>query len=137
MEAGEKALLKDAALSGVPAPENGYAPAFQVDWKDPHRADACFGVVEPHRELRVRNQIETESRRALDANLFAYRMLAPRARKPDGSFQEFEWLAEIDFGGVTPEKRVAVQEQLAGLLRVCGLPASVNSRPAASPAAWT
>ena len=114
----DAAFLKELPVKG------DCAPAFRVDWKRPEEqeADALFGVVHPPRELRVRTQIETAARRAKDANLFAYRMLAPRALNGKKEMEEYEWLAEVLFHGVDAAKRTQVKVQLADLLERNGLP---------------
>jgi hypothetical protein len=119
---GAAAELRDVALTAALAPVQALAPAFQIDWKEPTDAERHFGIIDPPRELRVRTQIETEKRRAREANLFAYRMLAPRVTNPGGAVDEYEWLAEIHFHGIDAQKRPQVKTQLAKLLQQCGVP---------------
>jgi len=114
--------LRDAAFTVGSEPVDGYAPAFQIDWKGGKDAEEYFGITHPVWELRVRTQIETERRRAKDENLFAYRMLAARADAGKGAIDEYEWIGEIDFTGVAAGKRTRVQAQLARLLGLYGLP---------------
>ena len=115
--------LRDAAFTEEPGPEKGRsAPAFQIDWKETGDAETVFGTVRPRFELRVRTQIDTARRRAKDENLFAYRMLAARARTGDGGMDEFEWLTQFRFEGVSEERCDAVKSQLAALLQQYGVP---------------
>jgi hypothetical protein len=122
VKTGKDGVLMDVALATDLRPKEGHAPAFQVDWKSSEDAETQFNVVHPPRELRVRTQIDTEQRRAKDENLFAYRMVAPREKGPDGSVCEYEWLSEVGFEGISAAKRPLVQRQLAELLRRYGLP---------------
>jgi hypothetical protein len=92
-----------------------------VDWKKSEDVEGSCGITAPPHELRVRTQIETDMRRAKDENLFAYRMLAPRAMSGE-VIDEYEWLTEIDFCAIDAGKRQRVQVQLAELLKHNGVP---------------
>ena len=120
----DQTRLKDAALTAALRPVDGRAPAFQIDWKgdDWGRAKRELALVPPARELRVRTQIETGKRRALDQALFAYRMLAARARDGKGGIDEYEWLTEFGFDSIDGQKQALVKAQLAALLGRYGLP---------------
>jgi hypothetical protein len=121
--------LKDAALTAALRPVDGYAPAFQFDWKREDRkkpdwetANKELALTPPAHELRVRTQIETDKRRARDQALFAYRMLAARALDSEGGVDEYEWLTEFGFGSMEPQTQALVKAQLAALLGSYGLP---------------
>lgn len=118
----EKGTLKDVALQEGLIPVDKIAPAFQIDWKSSKEAEERFGICPVRRELRVRTQIETEERRAKEGNLFAYRMLVPRAKGGPGQFEEFEWLGGVSFADVASDKKQRVKTQLAEILCQYGIP---------------
>jgi hypothetical protein len=84
--------------------------AFQPDWKDADFTEIArrFGGQNVATELRVRTAIESEKRRAKEAQLFARQLVVP---KPDQG-----WMVCIDWSEVPPEARNLVKEQLASVI---------------------
>jgi len=102
---------RDLALCAAPGLFGSWAPAFSTDWKEQSAArtqtDSYFGWSQPPRTLRVRTAMDRASRRAKDADLFAYEMVVPEG---------FAWLARIDLSRVPTADLAAARAQLASLL---------------------
>lgn len=100
---GEPALLPDAE-------GRLQAPAFAVDWKPAQRQEVreLYGWAAPATELRVRTAIDAATRRAAEAQLFAYEMVVPG----EGEV----WLGAADLGDVPDSDRAATRAQLVELL---------------------
>lgn len=102
------------------------APLFAVDWKangdrDQRLADH-FGRAKPARQLRVRTAIDTETRAAEDAKLFAYEALLHEhavlsEAAPTTDWRPHTWRSRIDLSAVKPEDRPAARETLLKALR--------------------
>jgi hypothetical protein len=127
---GKENKLVDVAIKDIPSNEQG--TAFQIDWKSQECEDAekQFKIVKVPYELRVRTQIDSVARSAADANLFAYRMAAPRALVPEKKgnaieikLKSYEWLTLISFDRITDaEVKKRVKEQLGNLITKYGIP---------------
>lgn len=112
---GEAARLGDALRLGEPAlfadgDGRSRAPAFAVDWKPGQRRRVrdLYGWAAPATELRVRTAIDPATRRAAEAQLFAYETVVPG--------EDDVWLGTVDLGDLPEAERAAAREQLVGLL---------------------
>lgn len=112
---GEASRLGDVLRLGGPAllPDGEgrlQAPAFAVDWKRAQREKvrAFYGWAKPATELRVRTAIDAATRRAAEAQLFAYETVVPG----EGDI----WLGAVDLWDVPEAERHAARAQVADLL---------------------
>jgi hypothetical protein len=104
--------LYDVALCSGPRLIGGRAPAFDLDWKDRADVEQRLGWADPRRELRVRTDVNSTTRRAEEGQLFAYERVVPSA--------EVTWYGGIDLGLIPGQERSAVRRQLVGLLDAVG-----------------
>ncbi|HEV2719553.1 MAG TPA: RAMP superfamily CRISPR-associated protein [Thermoanaerobaculia bacterium] len=98
----------DVAACDGPGLIGGGAPEFAIDWKgnEGKTLSAEFGWPEVKTEIRVRTAIDRTTKRAADAQLFAYEMI-----EPDG----LVWLGKADFSAVDASARAAVAAQFQSL----------------------
>lgn len=86
------------------------ALAFQPDWKDGDwsAVSAAFGCPSPKKELRVRNAMDSDTRRSKTGSLFAYEMIVPR---------ELAWDCRITFPkDLTAAEIEAIRAELCQIL---------------------
>ena len=128
--AGSKPLIDLAAHTGPVLLEKGKAigaPCFAVDWKEngdrDHQLADHFGRASPARQLRVRIAIDTQTRAAEDAKLFAYEALlheqsVPAEAAPElANWRLHTWRSRIDLSALKPEERPGAQETILKALR--------------------
>ncbi|MDX6499881.1 MAG: hypothetical protein QOG23_3141 [Blastocatellia bacterium] len=102
--------LHDVALFSKAVLINGAAPSFFMDWKTKVwvKANARFGWDRPQRRLDVHHEHDRETRKAKEAQLFAFDAVDP---------QDHEWLSTVDLSRVPQNERAAVAAQLQEVLR--------------------
>jgi hypothetical protein len=92
-EAKDVALSEDSPFLGADENTKPCAPAFQIDWKDDSDVKEHFGWPKRlKRDLRVRHEHDSETRRAMDEQLFAYESVAPE--------EGITWRASVDLSDV-------------------------------------
>ncbi len=118
----EEKCFYNVVLSQNEALSNGEEPMFQIDWKNDPVTEHC-GWPSLDTELRVRTKIDDVTRRAEDANLFAYRMIVPHGYKVGDTVENRVWRSRISLDKVPEGARPIVAEQLRILLGagLCGL----------------
>jgi hypothetical protein len=120
--------MRDVAVAGIRGGAKDLA--FQIDWKSGGNAEMLFRVLKVPYELRVRTQIDANSRSAEKEKLFAYRMAAAcalvaekRADVIEIKLKSYEWLTAISFDGIADtEVKNRVKEQLGNLITKVGIP---------------
>jgi hypothetical protein len=92
--------------------ERAEAPAFAADWKGAawQQAQKLFGQYEPDTELRLRTEINSQTRRAETSRLFGYRSVLP---------QGFVWTGWITLSQLEhPQQRAQAETLLACLANI-------------------
>lgn len=109
---GTKAVY-DTALCGeaeILTGKSPAAPSFSIDWKESDNTEndmkKKFGWNSLGHELRTRTEIDSETRRAKNKQLFGYEMIIP-----DG----YQWLGTADLTTIPDDDRQAVEAQLRSL----------------------
>ncbi|MFZ1342874.1 RAMP superfamily CRISPR-associated protein [Thiothrix eikelboomii] len=108
----DEQAVHDAASAPMSALAGAKAPVFQPDWKSEWSdVEPVFSGLrdgnEPHRQLRVRTAIETESQAAADEKLFAQEVVETH---------KHQWLANASLYGIPDGERSAVGAELLDLL---------------------
>lgn len=109
------------------------APQFAVDWKDPPRPPYAkfnattqvslkqhFGWATPSRELRVRTAIESATRAAADAQLFAYEQVIHEENRGGSdapNWQSHVWTTRIDISALAPNEQINARIQILEVFR--------------------
>lgn len=106
----ESTLADHALLDHPEQPHliNEQAAYFSPDWKTPTwtSANSMAGWSEPDTELRIRTQIDPQSRAAQENRLFAVGY-----RRPD----THDWLFDVDFVGDDPTRKLVFAQLLKAL----------------------
>lgn len=95
----DTALTDDA----IPLP-NGQAPSYFVDWK---AGESYWGAAVPEMIYETRVEIEDDTQRALEGQLFTYAFCCPQ----DEEGNDLEWICNVSFAGVDSEERAVVKRQ--------------------------
>lgn len=97
----------DLAILGGPCLLHMRAPDYEPDAKEWGVVRRHFGWIDVPRQIRVRTQIDRETRSAKEKMLFAYEMRLAKG---------FVWLGEVDLSAVPEGVRDKVEGQLRDLL---------------------
>jgi len=98
----------DMALAPNPSMlVNGQTPAYFIDRKNPPE---YFGVASPKEIFVTRTEIDDETRRSQEGNLFTYSFLCPE----DSNNKPVEWICDVNFGAIPDSTiRQQVRDQFA------------------------
>ncbi len=88
----------DTALYSDPFPLlNNEAPQYFIDWKTgTDELATAFGYAKPKEVFVTRTEIDDESRRAQERNLYTYSYCCPEDRYG----RPIEWICNVDFGDI-------------------------------------
>ncbi|MBN2093060.1 hypothetical protein JW964_25780 [candidate division KSB1 bacterium] len=90
----------DVALCPSPMlDQEGKAPEFQIDWKNPHAKDADFGWPKCGMINKTRTRIESKTRTAKEEALYTFQYLSPYANRQNqqsnAPSSKLRWIANI------------------------------------------
>jgi hypothetical protein len=106
----------DVAQAAKPQPDQqGRAPEFMIDWKDPEALNKDFGWAECEIINKTRTAIDPQTRRAHEEKLYTFQYLTPYVAGPPSNKQnvgrpKVKWIARVRFPELKTEQQQLLDE---------------------------